>query len=71
MKKNDNYVPIKNSPGFVKDMKTGVVINTNMGEYERILEKRKHKRELESLNNELSNIKNELDMLKEMIKGSK
>jgi hypothetical protein len=38
-----------NTPGLLKDISTGVVINNNNGEYERILAERQKKREQDDL----------------------
>lgn len=54
-------VPIRKAPGYEKDKKSGVIINTNTADYELILERRKHKREM-------SDLKSDLDQLKEMVK---
>lgn len=50
-------------PGLLKDKKTGVVINTNNGEYEQILaareknnEQNRIKRMLDELNNKVCNL---------------
>jgi len=56
----NNLIPIKKAPGFVKNTVSGVIINTNSADYELILEKRKNKKELES-------VKDEIAKLKEMI----
>lgn len=67
MKKNNNLIPIRNAPGYLKDTKTKVVINTNEADYQRILERRRHKKELETVNEEVNSLKKELNSLKEMI----
>lgn len=53
-------IPVSSAPGFLKDMKTGVVINTNMAEYELILTKRRHAEEIGAL-------KDQFEELKEMV----
>ena len=49
--------PIKNAPGYVKDRETGVVINNNISEYQIILERRKHQKEITSLREEMDDLK--------------
>ena len=56
-----NRVPIRKAPGYVKDTKSGVVINTNTADYELILEKRRHAREM-------ADMRSEFEQLKEMVK---
>ena len=55
-----------NIPGFVKDTKHGVVINTNTDEYQRILDKRKHKKELDTVKSEMTSLQNELKEMKSL-----
>lgn len=50
-----------NAPGFVKDVEHGVVINKNYEEYQRILDKRKHKKELDRVQSEVVSLKKELE----------
>jgi hypothetical protein len=56
-----------NADGFVKDEETNVIINKNMTEYEKILERRRHKRELDTVTSEVSQLKNEVDELKGLL----
>ncbi len=44
---------IKDSPGLVRDEKSGAIINTNMDGYNIILEKRRHDREMAELQQKL------------------
>lgn len=62
------YKKVDNSPGFVKDMKTGVILNTNQNDIKRkkeLLAKAKQdKLELEKLKSDVAEIK---DMLMRLI----
>lgn len=62
------YKKVDNSPGFVKDMKTGVILNTNQSDIKRkkeLLAKAKQdKLELEKLKSDVAEIK---DMLMRLI----
>lgn len=62
------YVQIKDKDGLVRDMSSGAVLNTNQSEYENYLNRRnkaklakeqevKQQEELNSLKNEISEIK--------------
>lgn len=62
--------PIKNAPGLYRDEKTNVVINTNESEYKMILERRRHKKELDKVTSEVNDLKRELDELKTLIKAT-
>jgi hypothetical protein len=53
---------IKNEPNLVRDESSGVVLNTNMADYNLILQKRKHREELNDL-------KSEIDELKALVKA--
>lgn len=53
-------------PGFVKDTNTGVVINNNTIEYQRILDHRKHKRELSKVQNKVEVLQKELDAVRQL-----
>lgn len=56
--------PIRNAPGYLKDSETGVVINTNISEYELIKEKRKAAKRRE----EMDDLKSELEALKQLVR---
>jgi hypothetical protein len=68
MKKKLDLQPIKDAPGYMKDKNTGVVINTNTAEYERILERRRHQKQLSEVNNEVDSLKQELEEMKKLLK---
>ena len=64
-----------NIPGYMKDKKSGIVINTNNREYEQILELReKRKKELENehkiekIEHDIHELKNNLEEIKELLK---
>lgn len=50
-----------NVPGFVKDPKSGVVINTNVGELQTIRAARKQRREHDELKDRISQLENLLE----------
>ena len=55
-----------NVPGFVKDTKYGVVHNMDFSEYQRILDKRKHRKELSDVQQEVQSLKRELNEMNEL-----
>jgi hypothetical protein len=60
--------PIKNAPGFYRDS-NGIIINKNDSDYQLILERRKHKQEMQAVTNDVDTMKQELEQLKEIIKA--
>lgn len=50
-----------NAPGLLKDVSSGVVINTNNGEYDRILAERKKKREQDEIKNRVDSLSKRID----------
>jgi Ni2+-binding GTPase involved in maturation of urease and hydrogenase len=59
--------PIKNAPGFYRA--NGIIINKNDSDYQLILERRKHKQEMQAVTNDVDTMKQELEQLKEIIKA--
>jgi translation elongation factor EF-4 len=62
------YKKVDNSPGFIKDTRTGVILNTNQSDIKRkkeLLEKAKRdKLELEQLKSDVAEIK---DLLRQIL----
>jgi hypothetical protein len=56
-----------NYEGFRKNEETGVVINNNIDEYKRILEKRQHRKELNAVQGEVYGLKDEIQELKQLL----
>ena len=56
-------VPIKQAPGFLRDKKTGAVINTDTAGYELILEKRKNQQENDQMKDEIRELRNLIEQL--------
>ena len=55
---------IKDLPGFIKDPNTGALINTDKIGYRSYIESRKRNM---TKNQEMENLKNEVDVLKDMV----
>ena len=53
-------VPVHNEPGLVRDEESSVILNTNIAEYQLILEKRRHKNDIKKVTDEVDNLHNQL-----------
>lgn len=53
--------------GIVRDMNTKAVINTNVAEYNSILEKRKQQKNIQTVQQQIDSLKNEFSELKQLI----
>jgi conjugal transfer/entry exclusion protein len=56
-----------NKPGLMRDATTQAVINTDMSEYEQILEKRKQNKQIQTVQQQIDSLKNEFSDLKNLI----
>ena len=67
-----NYIKVKGHDNLIRDSKTNSIINTNMVEYnEYILRRNSKLKEIEKLQNlesDVTNIKNDLDEIKSLLK---
>lgn len=66
------YIKVKNQPNLVRDPKTNSIINTNMAEYNEYVSRRNLKKsetqKVEELQNDVLNIKNDLNEIKYLLK---
>jgi len=53
--------------GLMRDMSTKAIINTNISEYNYVLEKRKQSRQIQTVQQQIDALKNEFTDLKELI----
>jgi hypothetical protein len=53
--------------GLLRDTDTKALINTNMSEYEHILEKRRQAKQLQTVQQQIDGLKSEFSELKNMI----
>ena len=64
-------INIKNRPDLVRDMTSGVILNTNQGEYENYLIRRQRKQEqqriLENQEAVINTLRNEVNELKSLV----
>lgn len=56
-----------NVPGYMKDPKNGMVINTNEGEYEQILAAREKRAKEKALEESVHKLKSDMDVIKSML----
>lgn len=54
-------------PGLVRDPVTKAIINTNITEYEMLLEKRKNSKQIQTVQQQIDSLKNEFSDLKGLI----
>lgn len=55
------------SPGYLKNTKTGVVINNNDGDYQRIVAAREKYEAEQALKNEVNTLKSDVKEIKDML----
>jgi hypothetical protein len=62
-------------PGLVRDASSKAIINTNISEYEKIVERRKQSKQIQTVQQQIDSLKNEFSDLKslilQLINGSK
>jgi hypothetical protein len=74
-----NYSKIDGHSDLLRDSNTNSIINTNLSEYEQYIARREAKEQknlkIQSIEDEVANIKNDIDeikfLLKELLNGSK
>lgn len=68
-----DYLKVEGFNNLVRDPNTNSIINTNMSEYQQYITRRNIKSEenekLDSLENEVTNIKNDLDEIKTLLRS--
>ena len=69
--KIENYIPITDKPGFVRDPRSGAVLNINNSEVERVRAAKKARKEKEQqqaqLRYDVDNLKNDIKDIKSML----
>jgi len=66
------YVKVESQDNLVRDMSSNAIVNNNKSEYENFLriseQKYKQKKEFEKLKTDVNSMKNDLDEIKSMLK---
>jgi len=67
-----NYIKVKGHDNLIRDSKTNSIINTNMVEYNEYILRRnsklKENEKIQNLESDVTNIKNDLDEIKSLLK---
>lgn len=61
-----NYVKTE-KPGLIRDLNTKAVINTNISDYYSLIEKRKHAKTIQTVQQQIDSLKSEFKELKDLI----
>jgi hypothetical protein len=68
-----DYLRVEGHNSFLRDPNTNSIINTNMSEYQQYISRRNVKTEedqkLENLESDVTNIKNDLDEIKSLLRS--
>jgi hypothetical protein len=68
-----DYIKVRGHEGLFRDPNTNSIINTNMADYQEYISRKKLKGEendkMKILESEVSNIKNDLDEIKSMLRS--
>jgi hypothetical protein len=67
---NKNYLPIEGQPGFVKDSRSSAILNTDLGALHEYKNKRKQIKQIQSMQEEINILKEELATIKNHLKIS-
>jgi hypothetical protein len=64
------YAPIKEDPGYVKDMRSNALLNTDLSALHEYKQKRKQTKLITSMQEEINMLKEELEKIKTHLKIS-
>jgi hypothetical protein len=65
-----DYLPIEGQPGFVKDPMSSAILNTDIGALQEYKNKRKQAKQIQSMQNEINMLKEEIATIKNHLKIS-
>jgi hypothetical protein len=65
-----DYLPIEGQPGFVKDPMSSAILNTDLGALQEYKNKRKQAKQIQSMQEEINMLKEELAAIKNHLKIS-
>jgi len=71
MNTENNFWPVENHPGLVRDTSTGAIINRDMTGYDQYMKNynriKKEREELEHLKDDVSSLKSDISVIKELL----
>ena len=65
-----DYLPIEGQPGFVKDPMSSAILNTDIGALQEYKNKRKQAKQIQSMQDEINMLKEEIATIKNHLKIS-
>ena len=66
----NNYIPIKDEPGFVKDSISSAILNTDLAGLREYKQKKKQIKQIAAMQEEINMLKTELENIKNHLKIS-
>ena len=67
---NPNYLPIDNEPGYVKDLRSSALLNTDLNALKEYKQKRNQAKQIASMQNEINMLRAEIEQIKNHLKLS-
>jgi hypothetical protein len=61
---NQYYVPIEGEPGYVKDTRSSALLNTDLGALQEYKQKKKHSKQILSMQEEINMLRAEIEQIK-------
>jgi len=61
---NNYYVPIEGEPGYVKDVRSSALLNTDLGALQEYKQKKKNSKQILTMQEEINMLKAELEKIK-------
>lgn len=61
---NSHYIPIENEPGYVKDIRSSALLNTDLSALQEYKQKKKHSKQIVSMQEEINMLKAEIEQIK-------
>jgi hypothetical protein len=61
---NNHYIPIENEPGYVKDIRSSALLNTDLSALQEYKQKKKHSKQIVSMQEEINMLKAEIEKIK-------
>lgn len=67
---NPNYVPIENEPGYVVDLSSSALLNTDLNALLEYKQKKKQTKKIQSMQEEINMLRAEIEAIKTHLKVS-